>query len=243
MKKTVLIIDDESDARMLIRQYIQPYDHLEVIGECTNGIDAVEAINQFEPDLIFLDIKMPGLSGFQVVQQLVHLPQIIFTTAYDQYALKAFESNAIDYLLKPYTAERFDKALSKLSTLSSFNQNNAWQVANEVAGTKFFSRILVESGNKFINIATKDIIYIEADKDYSRIYTDGKSFLSNYGITVLEQRMDPAIFFRIHRSYIINIEHIKELHKEGSTAQVIMKNDAMLNVSRTYMEDLKQLLY
>jgi two-component system, LytTR family, response regulator len=194
MKKKVFVIDDESDARMLIRQYIQPYIHLEVAGEYDNGSDAVEAINQLEPDLIFLDIKMPGLSGLQVVQQLVHIPQIIFTTAYDQYALKAFESNAIDYLLKPYTAERFNKALSKLSSLSAFNQNKIQQVANDLTGTKFFSRILVEHANKFVNLATKDIIYIEADKDYSRIYTDGKSFLSNYGITVLEQRMDPSLF-------------------------------------------------
>ena len=243
MKKKVFIIDDESDARLLIRQYIQPYEQLEVIGECDNGIDAVEAINQFEPDLIFLDIKMPGLSGFQVVQQLIHVPQIIFTTAYDQYALKAFESNAIDYLLKPYTAERFNKAVSKLSTLSAFDQNKIQQMAQEFTGTRFFSRILVENGSRFINIATKDVLYIEADKDYSRIYTEAKSYLSNYGITVLEQRMDPALFFRIHRSYIVNIEHIKELHKEGSTAQIIMKNDVALNVSRSYMEDLKKLLY
>jgi len=243
MKKRVYIIDDERDARTLICQYIQAYDFLEVIGECDNGIDAVKAVNQFEPDLIFLDIKMPGLSGFQVVQQLVHLPQIIFTTAYDQYALKAFESNAIDYLLKPYTAERFNKALSKLLTLSAFNQTKAQHIAQELSGNKFFSRILVENGNKFVNVPTKEILYIEADKDYSRIYTVDKSYLSNYGITVLEQRMDPSLFFRIHRSYIVNIEHIKELHKEGSTAQVIMTNDVALNVSRSYMEDLKKLLY
>jgi two-component system LytT family response regulator len=243
MKKKVFIIDDEKDARLLIRQYIQPYEHLEVIGECDNGLDAVTKINQLEPDLIFLDIKMPGLSGFQVVQQLVHVPQIIFTTAYDQYALKAFESNAIDYLLKPYTADRFNKALTKLSSLSAFDHNKIHHLANHLTNTKFFSRILVEHGNKFVNIVTKDILYIEADKDYSRIYTESKSFLSNYGITILEQRMDPVIFFRIHRSYIINIEHIKELHKEGSTAQVIMKNEMALNVSRTYMDDLKKLLY
>ncbi|HYE54341.1 MAG TPA: response regulator, partial [Chitinophagaceae bacterium] len=168
MKKKVLIIDDESDARLLLRQYIEPYDEFEVIGECDNGLDAVTSINQLEPDLIFLDIKMPGLSGLQVVQQMIHVPRIVFTTAYDQYALKAFDSNAVDYLLKPYTAERFDKTVNKLTALSDFN--NVQRVADDMTGTKYFSRILVESGSKFVTLAVKDILYIEAEKDYSRIH-------------------------------------------------------------------------
>jgi two-component system, LytTR family, response regulator len=243
MKKKVLIIDDENDARLLIRQYISSYNGYDVIAECDNGIDAVTSINQLEPDLIFLDIKMPGLSGFQVVQQLIHIPQIIFTTAYDQYALKAFESNAIDYLLKPYTAERFNKAMTKLSLLNGFHTSKVQTLAHEYSGTPFFTRILVESGNRFINLATNEVLYIEADKDYCKIHTESKAYLSNYGIGLLEQRMDPSQFLRIHRSYIVNIEHIKELHKDGSTAQVIMKNNHSLNVSRTYMEELKKLLY
>jgi two-component system LytT family response regulator len=243
MKKKVFIIDDEKDARLLLRQYIQPYEQLEVIGEYDNGLDAVLAINALEPELIFLDIKMPGLSGFQVVQQLVHVPQIIFTTAFDQYALKAFETNAIDYLLKPYTADRFNKALTKLSSLSAFNAFKVKQVAEELTATKYFSRILIENGNKYINIVVKDIMYIEAEKDYCWLHTATKSYLSNYGIGMLEQKMDPSLFIRIHRSYIINIEQIKELHKEGSTAHVIMWNEKSLNVSRSYMDDLKKLLY
>src|SRR6476620_8470001 len=114
MTKKVIIIDDEEAARVLIKQYIANFQELEVIAECENGIEAVSAINRFEPDIVFLDIQMPGLSGFQVLKQIVHIPQIIFTTAYDQFAIKAFDLNAIDYLLKPYTRQRFNQAVSKL---------------------------------------------------------------------------------------------------------------------------------
>ena len=243
MKQKVILIDDERDARLLLRQYIEPFEDFEIIKECANGKDAVSSINELEPDLIFLDIKMPGLDGFQVVQQITHLPQIVFTTAYDQYALKAFESNAIDYLLKPYTAERFNKAVVKLSMFNSGNQEKIYRFVNDNNGNKYYATILVENGNKYVNIATKDILYIEADKDYSWIHTGVKSYLSTNGIGLLEQRMNPASFFRIHRSYIINIEQVRELHKDGSTAQVVMRNEKLLNVSRTYMEDLKKLLY
>jgi two-component system LytT family response regulator len=243
MKKKVLIVDDETDARLLLRQYILPHEKLEIIGEADNGQDAVSLIDKLEPDLVFLDIKMPGLNGFQVVQQIIHVPLIIFTTAFDQYALKAFDSNAIDYLLKPYTAERFNKAITKLNNFISGNQNKARQISDEATGNRYFSRVLVECGNKFINLSVNDILYIEAEKDYCRIHTTQKSYLSNYGIGTMEQRMDPDQFFRIHRSFIVNINHIKELHKEGSVGQVVMHNNETLNISRTYMEDLKKLLY
>ena len=243
MKKKVLIIDDETDARILLRQYIQPYENLDIVGECDNGREAVVMIDKLEPDLVFLDIKMPGLNGFQVVQEIIHVPLIIFTTAFDQYALKAFDTNAVDYLLKPYTADRFTKAMTKLYNFTSANPNKTRQVSDEVTGSHYFSRVLVESGNKFINLAVSDILYIEAEKDYCRIHTEAKGYLSNYGIGVMEQRMDPAQFFRIHRSYMVNINHIKELHKEGSVGQVVMRNNQRLNISRTYMEDLKKLLY
>jgi two-component system, LytTR family, response regulator len=243
MKRTVLIVDDETDARLLLRQYIQPHENLEVIGECDNGQEAVAMIDRLEPHLVFLDIKMPGLNGFQVVQQIIHVPLIIFTTAFDQFALKAFDTNAVDYLLKPYTAERFNKAITRLYNFISSNPDKTRQVSDEITGSRYFSRVLVESGNKFVNLALSDILYIEAEKDYCRIHTDGKSYLSNYGIGVMEQRVDPAHFFRIHRSYIVNINHIKELYKDGSVGQVVMNNNHLLNISRTYMEELKKLLY
>jgi two-component system, LytTR family, response regulator len=239
---TVLIIDDESDARLLIRQYLQSHPEYEILGECENGPDAVSMINRLEPDLVFLDIQMPGLSGFQVVQQIIHIPQIIFSTAYDQYAVKAFDTNAIDYLLKPYTADRFKRALAKASASTPADFGKAQKMADEVTG-QHPTRILVEGGNKLVNINVDDIIYFEAEKDYTRIHTDGKTYLSNFGIGALEQKMDGRQFLRIHRSYIVNISCIKEVYRDGYSVQVFLKNGKSLNVSRTYLEDLKKLFY
>ena len=240
--KKVLIVDDESDARSLIREYIQPYAEFEIVGECEHGPDAVQKINRLEPELVFLDIQMPGLSGFQVVQQMIHIPQIIFTTAYDQYALKAFDTNAIDYLLKPYTADRFSQALSKAMVYVPVDFAKTQKLAEDYTGQPP-SRILVESGSKLVNLNVEDIQYFEAEKDYTRIHTESKSFLSNYGIGILEQRMDPKFFLRIHRSFIVNIHFIKEVHRDGYSVQVILRNDKSLNVSRSYMDDLKKLFY
>jgi two-component system LytT family response regulator len=240
--RKVLIIDDESAARSLIREYLEPLADFEVLGECENGPDAVEKINNLEPDLVFLDIKMPGLSGFQVVQQLIHRPQIIFTTAYDQYALKAFDANAIDYLLKPYTSERFNQAIRKIISIIPHNFEKTQQLADEYTGHAP-TRILVENGNRFVTLNVEDIIYFEAEKDYTRIHTETKTYLSNFGIGVLGQPMNAKLFMRIHRSYIVNIHFIKEVFREGYSVQLILKNEKSLNVSRGYMDELKKLLY
>lgn len=246
MKRSVLIIDDEAAARLIIRQYLEEDERFEITGECDNGLDAVNVINKMEPDLVFLDIKMPGLSGLQVVQEIVHVPQIIFTTAYDQYALKAFDANATDYLLKPYTRERFEKALSKMLRYTRSNLDEARRVAEQLTGKtapKNISTVLVESGSKLVSLELKDVICMEADKDYTWMHTSFKSFLSNYGISQLEQRLSPSQFLRVHRSFIINIAHIKEVHKEGSSAQLFTSNGKVINVSRTYMPELKRFIY
>ena len=246
MKRRVLIIDDEAAARLLIRQYLDGSEHFDILGECDNGLDAVQAINSIEPDLVFLDVKMPGLSGLQVVQEIVHVPQIIFTTAYDKYALKAFDANATDYLLKPYTRERFVKALSKILHHSRPNYEEARRVAEQLIGRgtpETLRTILVESGSKLISLELKDVICMEADKDYTWMHTAQKSYLSNYGISQLEQRLPPAQFLRVHRSFIINIGHIKEVHKDGASAQLVTSNNKVINVSRTYMPELKRFMY
>lgn len=239
----VIIIDDEKDARLLIRQYLKPFTAFEIIAECSNGIEAVTAINELEPDIIFLDVQMPGLSGFQVVQQLVHVPKIIFTTAYDRYALKAFDSNAIDYLLKPYTSDRFSKAIEKITFQDRQAFLQAQKIAGELAGQQYPDRILVECGNKLVKVDMPDIYYMEAERDYTRIHTADKSYLSNYGIGSLEARLNPQTFLRIHRSFIVNMQYMKEVYKDGVGAQIVMKNDAVLNVSRSYMDAFKKYIY
>jgi two-component system LytT family response regulator len=243
MNKKVMIIDDEQDARLLLREYIAAYPFFEIVAESANGLEAVEAIDRLQPEIIFLDVNMPGLNGFQVVQQIIHMPRIIFTTAYDRYALKAFEVNAVDYLLKPYTEDRFDKAIEKIEQLPAVTEERIRKLAGEYGGARYVTRVLVESGYKYINIAVRDILFIEAAKDYCRIHTDKKNYLSNYGIGVLEQRLDPLHFLRIHRSWIVNVEHVKEYHKEGGTAQVIMDNGQALSVSRNYMEVVKKIIF
>ncbi|RYY21338.1 MAG: response regulator transcription factor [Chitinophagaceae bacterium] len=240
--KTVVIIDDEIDARSLIREYLNSYPDFGVTGECTNGIDAVLQINSLQPDLIFLDIQMPGLSGLQVVRQIIHIPQIIFTTAYDQYALKAFDNNAIDYLLKPYTADRFSQALNKAGSYTSADFNRTRKVADDQV-TQAPSRILVENGARMVNLNVEDILYFEAEKDYTRIHTESRSYLSNYGIGVLAQRLNNEYFLRIHRSFIINIRSIKEVYRDGYSVQVLLENEKRLNVSRSYLDDLKKLFF
>jgi two-component system LytT family response regulator len=242
--KTVLIIDDEDAARLIIRQYLEAYPELEIIGECRDGLESVAAINRLEPELVFLDIQMPCLSGFQVISKLVHIPQIVFTTAYDQYALKAFDTNAVDYLLKPYTRERFRRAVEKVIHHNSYSHAQIKAVAASAADTTtgFYDRIFLENGQKMISVAIDEIMYLQAEKDYTRVYAGDCFYLSNFGIGVLEQKLNPAIFFRIHRSFIVNIHHIRELYRAKSDTYLVMKNDLSLKVSRGYAENIRKLM-
>ncbi|GAB2675702.1 LytTR family DNA-binding domain-containing protein [Flavihumibacter cheonanensis] len=237
----VLIIDDEVAARQLIREYLEDFPSLQIAGECQQGLEAVAAIDNLEPDLVFLDIQMPGLSGFQVLQQIVHIPQIIFSTAFDKYALKAFEHNAVDYLLKPYSRERFHQAVHKLLHPMNRNREQVKQLTEQLQqGKPFPERLLVEQGNRLVGLQVSDIIWIEADGDYSRIYAGKQQYLSNLGISQLEQKLNPAVFQRIHRSAMINIHEVKEVRKEPSGMQVVLSNGLIQKVSRSYTEALKK---
>ncbi|MFD1064197.1 LytR/AlgR family response regulator transcription factor [Winogradskyella litorisediminis] len=241
--KKVVIIDDESAGRQLIKQYLEDYPELILLGEANNGVDAVKIINEFKPDLVFLDIQMPGMTGFDVLTHLEELPQIIFSTAYDQYALKAFEVHAVDYLLKPYTKERFKIAVDKLK--ENVQVNNARPLAESLLmdTPKYPERILVQSQNKLVTIAVEDVIRIEAYGDYSKLVTEVKTYVSNYGISTLEEKLNESIFIRIHRSSIINLNAVKELNKYTKSYDVTMKNGDVVRVSRGYMENIKKLMF
>lgn len=241
--KKVVIIDDESAGRQLIKQYLEDYPELILLGEANNGVDAVKIINEFKPDLVFLDIQMPGMTGFDVLTHLEELPQIIFSTAYDQYALKAFEVHAVDYLLKPYTKERFKIAVDKLK--QNIKENKARPLAESLLmdTPKFPERILVQSQNKLVTIAVKDVIRIEAYGDYSKLVTETKTYVSNYGISTLEEKLNGSIFIRIHRSSIINLNAVKELNKYTKSYDVTMKNGDVVRVSRGYMDNIKKLMF
>jgi two-component system, LytTR family, response regulator len=241
--KKVVIIDDEAPARNLLKEYIAEFEQLEVVAECKNGIEAIGIINIMQPDFIFLDVQMPGKTGFEVLQEIDYIPKVIFSTAYDQYALKAFEVNAVDYLLKPYTKERFANAVHKL--LGDVNENlKQVQQLTESLNTKTYpERILVEHGSKLISISVTDILWIEADGDYTKLHIAKQSFLSNKSMNELEQKLNPQLFQRVHRSAIISIAAIKEVHKEASGPQVVLTNGAIVKVSRTYADALKKLIY
>ena len=239
--KKVIIVDDESAGRKLIKEYLEDFQDYFIVGEANNGVDAVKIINEFKPDLVFLDIQMPGLNGFEVINYLEEIPQIIFSTAYDKYALKAFEVHAVDYLLKPYTQERFKIAIDRIDSnfekLRPFTENLLLNKAN------FPERILVQTSKKLITIAVKDIVRIEAFGDYSKLFTKENSFLSNFGISVLETKFNSDIFIRVHRSAIININFVKEVSKNLTAFDILMTNNDAVRVSRGYLDNMKKLKY
>lgn len=240
--RKVVVIDDEAAGRTLIKQYLAEYPSLIMVGEANNGVDAIKLINEFKPDLIFLDIQMPGMTGFEILGYLEEIPQIIFSTAYDKYALQAFEVHAVDYLLKPYTRERFKQAIQRIRTDSQ--PNPVLPLAESMINqANYPERMLVQIGQKLINIAVKDIIWIEADGDYSKLKTTNGNFLSNYGISVLETKLNPNDFIRVHRSSMIHLKYVKEVQKYVSSYDVIMTNSDVVRVSRGYMENLKKLMY
>jgi len=238
--KKVLIADDERAGRTLIKEYLQDYPDLVLVAEVNNGVDAITEINRFKPDLVFLDIQMPGKTGFEVLTYLEELPNIIFSTAYDEYALKAFEVHAVDYLLKPYTKARFKQAVERLNTesksLGSLTENLLMNTH------EYPERVLVQQQRKLITIAVNDIDWVEAFGDYSKLHAGNTVFLSNFGITDLEQKLDPKKFLRVHRSSIINLDKVKELDKYGKTYDVTMMNNEVVRVSRGYMDALKKIM-
>ena len=241
--KKIIICDDEDDARLLIEQYMEDYPQLQIIKQCSNGLEALQAIDELEPDIIFLDIQMPGLSGFQVLQKIVHVPQIIFSTAFDKYALKAFDNNAVDYLLKPYTKQRFAQAINKV-LLSTTKNNEAIKKLSENIQqiySAFPEKVLVDNGNRMLSLPVNDIIWMEAEGDYTKLHTSSKNYLSNYGIGVLEQKLNPAIFVRIHRSTIININMVKEVFRDANGYYALLQNETSHKVGRNYVDVIKQL--
>ncbi len=238
--KKVIIVDDEKSGRTLIKEYLEPYKDLVLLGEANNGVDAIKVINEFKPDLVFMDIQMPGMTGFDVLEHLEELPQIVFSTAYDQYALKAFEVHAVDYLLKPYTKERFDAAITRISEVKKIIPLAEEHIAQK---NEYPERIIVQKGTKYVTLAIQDIYHIEAYGDYSKLHTDTDTFISNHGISVLEEKLDAKQFLRVHRSTIVQLSKIKEVSKYGKSYQLILFNNEKVNVSRGYADKIKALMF
>jgi two-component system LytT family response regulator len=186
---------------------------------------------------------MPGLNGFEVLQEIAHIPMIIFTTAFDRFAIKAFEMNAVDYLLKPYTRQRFDLSMERIRQRADQHGLYSLAASIPVQQGSYPPRIFVETPGRLKSLDVQDILYPKAEKDYTRIHITGQSYLGSQGISVLEKRLDPQRFLRVHRSYIVNIYHVREVYREISKTFLVMNDETEIVVGRSYLESLKKLIY
>jgi two-component system LytT family response regulator len=240
-----IIIDDEQLARGIVREYLQQYPDIEIAQECENGFEGLKAIQQHQPDLVFLDIQMPKITGFEMLELVENPPAVIFTTAFEEYAIKAFESHAIDYLLKPFSKERFDKALQKWQQQNrQERQSDTKQLleAPELHPGKQ-SRIVLKDNGKIKIIPAVNIHYLEAADDYVKIHTAEGSFLKNRTMGFFEQSLDPQNFIRIHRSFLINVHLITRIEAYDKDSHLaVLSIGVKLPVSKSGYARLKDAL-
>jgi two-component system, LytTR family, response regulator len=244
-KIRVVIVDDESPARRKIQRFLTGEENFEVIAQAATGIEAVNIISQERPDLIFLDVQMPGLNGFEVVEALDFqpLPQIVFTTAFDQFALRAFEIHALDYLLKPFELARFKRVLDHAKQRFEQSRHDDLtakmsHLLEELRGRSSYpERLLVNTGNRALLLAVRQIDWIEAAKNYVNLHVGKETYVLRGTIEGLHRKLNPALFMRVNRSHIVNLESIKELqpwfHGEY---KIILKNDKEISWSRRFMD-------
>lgn len=242
----VIIIDDEPLARNIVKEYLSDYTQLTILQECNDGFEGVKAIAQYNPDLIFLDIQMPKINGFEMLELIEKPPAVIFTTAFDEYAIRAFETHAIDYLLKPFSKERFDKSIQKWLSIQNAEKNNSSYTSfSEAVSQQSISqnRIVVKINNKIKIIPLQDIFFLEAADDYVKIYTAEGQYLKNKTMQHFENLLGGDHFVRTHRSYIVNVQYITKLDPyEKDTYTAILKSGEKVPVSKTGYAKLKQVL-
>lgn len=246
MKKIkALIIEDEELGRELIKNYLKNNKNIEIIAACENGFEGIKAIQELNPDLVFLDIQMPKLNGFEMLEILDDKPEIIFTTAYNQYAIRAFELNAIDYLLKPFSKERLLESLDKALQRINSNESPA-KIINKLVQAppdEPIERIVVKSNNKIHVIPVNDIRYLEAQDDYVMIYTTEGKHLKQATMKYFEQYLNPKDFMRVHRSYIIRLDQVEQLEPYFKGSYVAkLKNGPKVKISKNGFKNLKEKL-
>ena len=237
-----IIIDDEPLARMIIHEYLQKENDFEIVAECGDGFQGAKAIQQYKPDIVFLDIQMPKLTGFEMLEILDEMPHIIFTTAFEEYALKAFEKNAVDYLLKPISQDRFDQAIEKFRSLHVTKQKQQGVKAlKEDLEEETLERIVVKNGTQIKLIPVQQIIFLEAYDDYVKIHTKDGMFLKNKTMSSFEKQLDPKQFVRVHRSFIIKVDQLAKIEPmEKESYKGILINGDKVNISKSGYARLKQ---
>lgn len=244
MIKTVLI-DDEPLARSIVKEYLQAYPDMEVVQECNDGFQGVKAIMQHQPDLVFLDIQMPKINGFEMLELLEPAPSVIFTTAFDEYAIKAFEAHAIDYLLKPFSKERFEKAIQKWQQQRSQQKEQKTQALldNVMKQPEEQNRIVVKNGSNITIVPVQEIYYIEAFDDYVKIFTKDTYHLKKKTMAYFESVLSPGEFSRVHRSFIVNLRQITKIEPmEKGSHVALLKNGRRVPLSRAGYSKLKEAL-
>lgn len=244
MLKTILI-DDEPLARSMLQELLENEKDIEIIASCRDGFEGLKAIQELNPDLIFLDIQMPKITGFEMLELLDKPPLIIFTTAFDEYAIKAFEVNALDYLLKPIHPERLEKALQKIRAIQQLETNNSIERRpHSYTATEELKRMVVKTNGKIKIIPLNEIYYIESADDYIKIHNEEKYFLKHQTMMRCEQQLPADQFIRIHRSFIVNIAHLHKIELyEKDQYRAILRNDVQLSISRSGYALLKKVLH
>jgi two-component system, LytTR family, response regulator len=244
-KIRIVIIDDEAPAREIIKHYLNEVDSVEVIAECADGFTGLKTISLMKPDLVFLDIQMPRLTGIEMIEVMTEKPEIIFTTAYDQFAIRAFELNAVDYLMKPYPKRRFleavKKAVSRIRTETANREPANQLLAKKPENSSPVNRIVVRKGNAINLIPVEEVRYVEAQDDYVMIYHSAGKALKQQTMKACEDNLSKNDFVRIHRSYIVRIEEIKRIEPYGKDNYVaILQTGDKLPVSRSGYKHLKE---
>lgn len=247
MNMKAIIIEDESPAREIVKTFLSKHNEIELCGEFGDGFSGIKAIKEIEPDLIFLDVQMPKITGFEMLELIDKAPEIIFTTAYDQYAIKAFEMNAVDYLLKPFSQERFDQAVNKAKTkIKEENQEpekvkKVIEKMDEKEETIF--RIVAKKRGQIHVIPVDKLLFIEAKDDYVMLHTTDGKFLKEKTMKYYESHLDPQQFVRVHRSYIVRVDQVKRLEPYGKSSYIAILSDGQkANVSLTGYKKLKEVL-
>lgn len=245
--KKIVIIDDEPLARSIVVEYLQDVEGVEVVAQCDNGYEGVKAILQHKPDLLFLDIQMPKINGFEMLELLDTVPAVIFATAFDEYAIKAFEANAIDYLLKPFSKDRFKLAMDKWlekkgnAGLDEKNIQNLLESTDKQIEER--NRIVVKNNSEISIVPVADIHYIEAYDDYVKIFTASSYYLKKKTMNYYEQILEPTLFFRVHRSFIINLQQLTRIEPlEKNSHIALLKSGKKVPLSRPGYAKLKEKL-
>jgi two-component system LytT family response regulator len=243
---TAIVVDDEELARAVVKEHLAEHSEIQILTECANGFDAVKAINELKPDLLFLDIQMPKLDGFEVLELLDPQPTVVFITAYDQHALRAFEVHAVDYLMKPFSPERFEEAITRAKARMSSGHPAGPQPTELSAAAKSewpLDRLVVRDGTKVTLIPMAKLDYIQAQDDYVLLKTPEKGHLKQQTLASLESRLDPKRFLRIHRSYIIQLDRLARLEQTPSESWVaVLTEGSKLPVSKSGYARLKEVL-